>query len=143
MSAKDLSYYFGLPYRVEVYPDEDSRTFTLVIPELKGCMAFGETIQEAYAMLSDAKKLWIETSLSEGWEVPEPALEEARQYSGRFNVRLPRYLHRELATLADAEGTSLNQLVLGLLASGADRLKQQVHSPVHAGVSPDRAPVSG
>jgi antitoxin HicB len=118
MITKDSAYYLGLPYRVEAYPDEESRTFTLVVPDLKGCMAYGETLEEAYEMLTEAKKLWIETALDEGWDVPEPSTKDEREYSGRFNVRLPRYLHRDLATLADAEGTSLNQLVVGLLASG-------------------------
>jgi RNA polymerase sigma-B factor len=38
--------------------------------------------------------------------------------SGKLLVRMPRTLHAELARAADAEGVSLNQLIIGAL-SGA------------------------
>ena len=49
--------------------------------------------------------------------LPEPPINpERREYSGKFNVRLPRSLHAALASEADAEGVSLNQLVVAKLA---------------------------
>jgi hypothetical protein len=39
-------------------------------------------------------------------------------YSGRFVVRIPKSLHRQLAETAASESVSLNQLVLTLLAGG-------------------------
>jgi antitoxin HicB len=39
-----------------------------------------------------------------------------REYSGKFNVRIPKSLHAALASEADSEGVSLNQLVLAKLA---------------------------
>jgi predicted HicB family RNase H-like nuclease len=49
--------------------------------------------------------------------LPEPPVNpERREYSGKFNVRLPRSLHAALASEADAEGVSLNQLVVAKLA---------------------------
>jgi len=119
-----LARYMRLPYKIEIIPDEDMTSFTAVVPELEGCMAFGETIEEAYEMITEAKKLWIETALEEGWAIPEPAEEEVKEYSGRFNVRLPRYLHRRLAELAEVEETSLNQLVVALLSEGVERRRQ-------------------
>jgi antitoxin HicB len=125
MPDKDMSYYMELPYRIELLPDEDETSYTAVIPALKGCMAFGETPGEAIEMLDEAKRLWIETALDKGWPIPEPEEDSARSYSGRFNVRLPRYLHRELVELAEAEGTSLNQLVVALLSQGSELVRQQ------------------
>jgi predicted HicB family RNase H-like nuclease len=49
--------------------------------------------------------------------LPEPAVgPERREYSGKFNVRLPKSLHAALAGEAEAEGVSLNQLVVAKLA---------------------------
>ena len=49
--------------------------------------------------------------------LPEPSVgPQRREYSGRFNVRLPKSLHAALASEAEAEGVSLNQLVVAKLA---------------------------
>jgi predicted HicB family RNase H-like nuclease len=49
--------------------------------------------------------------------LPEPSVgPQRREYSGKFNVRVPRSLHAALASEAEAEGVSLNQLVLAKLA---------------------------
>ncbi len=46
--------------------------------------------------------------------VPEPLA--ARQYSGRFVVRIPPLVHRKLAIEAAEEGVSLNRLVSARLS---------------------------
>lgn len=47
--------------------------------------------------------------------LPEPPVGSQRwEYSGKFNVRLPKSLHAALAR--EAEGVSLNQLVVAKLA---------------------------
>ena len=49
--------------------------------------------------------------------LPEPPVgPQRRDYSGKFNVRVPKSLHAALASEADAEGVSLNQLVVAKLA---------------------------
>lgn len=49
--------------------------------------------------------------------LPEPPVgPQRREYSGKFNVRVPKSLHAALASEAKAEGVSLNQLVLAKLA---------------------------
>jgi predicted HicB family RNase H-like nuclease len=49
--------------------------------------------------------------------LPEPGVgPQRREYSGKFNVRLPKSLHAALASEAEAEGVSLNQLVVAKLA---------------------------
>jgi hypothetical protein len=49
--------------------------------------------------------------------LPDPPVgPQRREYSGKFNVRIPKSLHAALASEADAEGVSLNQLVLAKLA---------------------------
>ena len=124
MAEKDLRYYMSLPYKIELCPDPDEGGFSVSIPTLKGCISVGETVAEAMEMIAEAKELWLETALQEGWPIPEPQEEEIRTYSGKFVVRLPRSLHRALAESAEAEGTSLNQLVLMLLAEGLAQRQQ-------------------
>jgi hypothetical protein len=49
--------------------------------------------------------------------LPDPPVgPQRRDYSGKFNVRVPKSLHAALATEAEAEGVSLNQLVVAKLA---------------------------
>lgn len=52
----------------------------------------------------------------------EPAAGEIREYSGRFDVRLPKNLHRRLVQYSEAEGASLNQLAVVFLAEGIGRV---------------------
>ena len=125
MSKKDLSYYTSLPYKVEITPEEDGTGFNASIPDLKGCVAFGETVEEAYQIIAEIKQTWIEIALEQGWQIPEPTSVELKEYSGKFNVRLPRSLHRKLAELAKVESTSLNQLVVTFLAEGMGKWSQK------------------
>ena len=49
--------------------------------------------------------------------LPEPDVRSSREeYSGKFVVRIPKSLHAALATEAEVEGVSLNQLVVAKLA---------------------------
>jgi predicted HicB family RNase H-like nuclease len=58
----------------------------------------------------------VVADLSEsGEEIPKPLAE--RQYSGRFNVRIPPDTHRRLVTEAAEQGVSLNRFVSDRLAS--------------------------
>jgi len=47
----------------------------------------------------------------------QPPPRPSSQVSGKFVVRLPRSLHAALVAEADAEGTSLNQLVVAKLSA--------------------------
>lgn len=49
-----------------------------------------------------------------GESIPGPIAD--RRFSGKFNVRIPESLHRELALAAAEEGVSLNRLVSDRLA---------------------------
>ena len=50
---------------------------------------------------------------------------EERSFSGRFPVRLPRYLHRQLSEVAREQGVSLSQFVCtaAVMAAGATSSK--------------------
>ena len=71
MKTKDLNYYLGLRYRIELIPQEDG-TWGAVIPDLPGCVGGGDSISEALEMLEDAKRGWLASSLKHGDVIPEP-----------------------------------------------------------------------
>lgn len=102
-----------LPYAREVIPNADGTWFAKVT-EFTGCMTEGDTQGEALANLEDAMIGWLEAKLEDGDPIPAPSTVE--DYSGKFLVRVPKSLHRDLARRADHEGVSLNQYVATALA---------------------------
>ena len=50
--------------------------------------------------------------------IPPPSVEPAESYSGKWQLRAPKSLHRRLAERAKREGVSLNALAVTLLAEG-------------------------
>src|SRR5262249_32249751 len=85
------------------------------IIEFPGCIAEGETAEEAVANLERTAKDWIESELEENHNIPEPA--SGAEYSGRLALRLPRNLHRRLALMAHRDRTSINQEGVGAVAA--------------------------
>lgn len=125
MTKKDIEYYMSLPYRVEIYPEPDGSGYTAVIQELPGCMTCADTLEDIWSMIEEAKRGWLEISLEDGDYIPEPAPVEVVEYSGKFVVRLPTSLHQQIAKRAKQENTSLNQLVVMLLADSMGRWSVQ------------------
>ncbi len=110
---KTTDYYMNLPYTIELQRDGDEGWFVRV-KELRGCMSQGDTPEEAIEMIQDAMRGWIEVSLQDGVSIPEPR--SLDDYSGKFVVRVPASLHRDLVEAAEREGVSLNQHVNVVLA---------------------------
>ena len=50
---------------------------------------------------------YLEVKLEKGLDIPEP--KKTGNYSGKFNIRIPKSLHQQLAIEAENEGVSLNQ----------------------------------
>jgi antitoxin HicB len=114
--VRDFGYYTALPYKIEIHPATEGG-FVASIPDLQGCITQGETPEETIKMIQDAKEEWIAAALEEGIPIPEP-VPEADEYSGKYNVRIPRSLHRDLARRAKEEDVSLNMLTTYLLSFG-------------------------
>ncbi len=111
----DLKYYLNLTYTARIKKNSDGSYFA-EIEELPGCMTEADTKEDVLKMLEDAKEAWLATALKRGMSIPEPTEDE---FSGKFNVRLPKFLHRKLAYKAKSEGVSLNTLITTTLASSA------------------------
>ena len=113
---KDVEYYMGLSYRVEVIEDKDEGGYALHCPELQGCITCADTIEEGIQMIEDAKRCWFTACLEDGVPIPEPSRLE--DYSGQFKLRLPKSLHKLLAQRSSEEGVSMNQYCVYLLSKG-------------------------
>ena len=110
---KNLKYYLKLPYTTRLKENSDG-TFFAEIEELPGCMTEGDTETEALEMIEDAKKGWLTVAFKRKVGIPEP---ETDEFSGKFNLRIPKFLHRQLAYKARQEDVSLNTFVTIALAS--------------------------
>lgn len=108
--------YMKLPYTrmVQEMNDESGHYFYGRVLELDGCQSTGDTIEELYESLNEAMEGYIEVKLENGLPIPVP--ENVDDYSGKFNIRIPKTLHQRLAIEAGREGVSLNTLVLYKLA---------------------------
>jgi predicted RNase H-like HicB family nuclease len=126
---KDLQYYLELPYTMIMRRDEEG-DYVARIDELPGCAAHGNTPQEAFEALEEAKQLWITDCLESGDPVPEPVTEEVLP-SGKWVQRVSRTLHQKLIALAKRENVSLNQLVTSLLAEAVGMKKVGQPEPHH------------
>jgi antitoxin HicB len=116
MSDRTVEDYLALPYHIEVVYDASGEApgwFARVV-ELPGCMTQAESREAVLAMIQAAMRAWIEVSVEEGQPIPEPLIDES--YSGKFVVRVPRSLHRQLAEAAERDGVSLNAFVNVALA---------------------------
>lgn len=116
---KNLAYYIGLPYRIELQEDPDTNIYTASIPLLRGCVTCGDNEQKALINLEDAKKQWIETALERSIPISEPD-EDIMMYSGQLELRIPRSLHKRLAQNAKEEGVSIDEYCTMLLSSLAE-----------------------
>lgn len=104
------------PYERVLIPEEEGG-FSAYIPEFEGCIAQGETADEALNTLHDTAIEWIESEVEAGKEIPEAW--NLQQFSGKILLRLPKSLHQELAKLANKEGVSLNQYLVFQLSAAA------------------------
>jgi antitoxin HicB len=110
---KPLKYYSSLKYPVTLHPAPEGG-YAVEIEDLPGCYSQGETVEQACEMIEEAKQLWLESMYEDGNEIPLPSQEN--EYSGKFNVRFPKSLHKKLDNLAVREGVSLNQYLVSTLS---------------------------
>ena len=99
--------------RIEPLSSEEGGGFLVTVPDLPGCMADGDTVEQAIVEAHDAFEAWTIAEREDRGDIPVP-----KAYSGQFVQHIPKSLHRRLATRAAAEGVSLNQLAATYLAEG-------------------------
>lgn len=98
---------FLLSYTFQVRKTGDG--YWANVKELDVCHTLADSIEEALWDLEKILQDHIEIKLEFG----EPLLESVDQaYSGKFNARVPKTLHKQLTLEAAAEAVSLNQYVV-------------------------------
>ena len=106
-------------YPVEVRPlaQEDGGGYLATFPDLPGCMADGETPEEAIQHGLDAAMSWLKTAKEYGDLIPSPT----ESQDNKLMTLVPKSLYARLSIRAQEEGVSMNSLVIAYLAEGLGR----------------------
>ena len=59
-------------YETIIYWSDEDQAFVADVPQLPGCMAHGNTQEEALININEAIKLWLNTAREFGDPIPEP-----------------------------------------------------------------------
>jgi predicted HicB family RNase H-like nuclease len=97
------------------WSDEDG-CFVGSAPPLIGPCCHGKDEAKVYAQLCGIVEEWIALLEGGGHVLPEPLA--AKEFSGRFVLRVEPALHRRLAARASAAGESLNTYCAKALVKG-------------------------
>lgn len=62
----------SIRYELIIYWSEEDRSFVVEVPELPGCMADGETYEQAVANAQQVIEEWLETARELGRPIPGP-----------------------------------------------------------------------
>ena len=112
------------PFEIRPLSRDEGGGYAIIFPDLPGCRSDGATPEEALENGRDALASWLEVAREFGDKIPTPF----SGASGRFVQRLPRSLHAQLIARAEAEGVSLNTLVVSLVAQGLGRRQTRSRS---------------
>ena len=59
-------------YEVIIFWSEIDKVFVAEMPELKGCVAHGDTPDEALKEVNIVADEWLKIAREKGWQIPEP-----------------------------------------------------------------------
>jgi len=59
-------------YHSNIFWSDEDRCYVADIPDLKFCLAFGETPEDALREVLAAKRAWLESARERGDHIPEP-----------------------------------------------------------------------
>ena len=91
-------------YQAKIEYDADLDMFRGEILSLNGGADFyGKNAKELRAEFKKSRQVFLDVCREKG-------IEPRRNYSGKFNLRIPAELHEKLAIVAQAEGKSINTL---------------------------------
>lgn len=96
-------------YTYTVSYSEEDGVYGARVAEFPLLAAHGDSLAAALKEMQFVVQAVLEDLAESGDETPEPF--GKRKYSGKLNLRLPEYLHRQLAVEAAQAGVSLNQLI--------------------------------
>lgn len=101
-------------YRAVIKYDPDIEMFRGEFSDLNGGADFyAKDIESLKKEAALSLKIFLEMCAEDG-------VESRKNYSGRFNLRLPPELHALVSNAAHAEGKSLNMWIVGALEQAVD-----------------------
>lgn len=59
-------------YEIIIYWSEADNVFVAEMPELKGCIAHGDTPDEALREVRTVADEWLKLAKENGWHIPKP-----------------------------------------------------------------------
>lgn len=62
----------SIRYEMIIYWSDEDQSFVVEVPELPGCVADGETYEDAVVNAKQVIEEWIETARELGRPIPEP-----------------------------------------------------------------------
>lgn len=104
---------------------EDSETvFRATVRELPDVAVYEDTYAAAYDVVCDVIRNLYEQAKEQKRNFPAPFADDSN-FTGRVTLRMPKNLHRQIATVSRAEGVSLNHLITTALATYVGTLMTQ------------------
>jgi len=114
----DLEYYMNKPYTIKLqnYPDEG---WFVQVKELPGCVGQGDTAEQALAMIQAAMESWLEVSLEDGDQIPEPYIigQPQNDYALRSELGNRHIPWSYLSVPEAAEASGISARTVGWAAS--------------------------
>lgn len=95
-------------YAYRVIWSEDDQEYVGLCAEFPSLSWLGKTPESALRGIRDVVEDVIKDMRLNGEEIPEPI--SGKRYSGKFMVRVPPEVHRNLAIQAAESGVSLNRI---------------------------------
>ncbi len=59
-------------YEIIIFWSKEDEAYVAEMPELKGCVAHGDTQEEALREVNTVAKEWLDLAAQKGWTIPEP-----------------------------------------------------------------------
>src|SRR5664280_1027060 len=84
-------------YSVQIVWSPEDNAYLAFPFELQGCVADGDTPEDALKNLRVVIQEWIEVATAEGRDIPKPmTVEDHQQVSSQFQRDLQRHIHNEV-----------------------------------------------
>lgn len=114
---------FKYPTVIRPLSPDEGGGYLVEFPDLPGCVADGDTPEEALVNAEDALEVWLNTAKEFGDPIPEATTSD--NFSGQWRLRIPKSLHATLVLYAKREGVSLNTYTATLLAKSVGLLSSK------------------
>lgn len=126
-------------YPIAIELGNDHQAYGVVVPDLPGCFSAGDTMEEAMDNAKESIELWLETTIDDGFQVPEPKPilehQESKEFDGwvwaivsidlaklsdkaeRINITLPSRILRRIDMAAEKAGETRSGFIAKLALS--------------------------